>query len=82
MTKTQLNNIINIRLENNKIKIDNMIDKLNLVNPLNVLKRGYALPYKDNKIVDIKNINKNDNLTIKLHNGKIEVNVKEVSHEV
>ena len=78
----KLNNIINIRLENNKIKIDNMIDKLNLVNPLNVLKRGYALPYKDNKIVDIKNINKNDSLTIKLHNGKIEVNVKEVSHEV
>lgn len=78
----KLNSIINIKLENNKIKIDNMIDKLNLVNPLNVLKRGYALPYKDNKIVGIENINKNDNLTIKLHNGKIEVNVKEVSHEV
>jgi len=78
----KLNSIINIKLENKKIKIDNLIDKLNLVNPLNVLKRGYALPYKDNKIVNINDINKNDDLTIKLHNGKIEVNVKEVSHEV
>lgn len=78
----KLNSIINIKLENKKIKIDNLIDKLNLVNPLNVLKRGYALPYKDNKIVSINDINKNDDLTIKLHNGKIEVNVKEVSHEV
>mgnify|MGYP006394107113 CR=1 FL=1 len=59
-----------------------MLDKLNLVNPLNVLKRGYALPYKNDKIVGIEDINKNDLLTIKLHNGKIEVNVKEVLHEV
>ena len=79
----KINSTIYIKLENNKTKLDNMIDKLNLVNPLNILKRGFTLTYKDGKIAkQVSQINKNDELTIKLHDGKIIVNVKEVEHEI
>jgi len=79
----KLNNIVTLKIDNNKTKIENMIDKLNLVNPLNILKRGYALTYKNDKIIkQVSEIKKEDELTIKLSDGNIKVNVKEVSHEI
>ena len=79
----KLNNTVYIKLENNKNKLENMIDKLNLVNPLNILKRGFTLTYKNGKIAkQVSQINKNDELTIKLYDGNIKVNVKEVEHEI
>jgi len=79
----KLNNNIYTKLENKKIELSNMIDKLSLINPLNVLKRGYSLSYKDNHIVkSIKNIKKNDNLKIKFIDGNIVVNVKEINNEI
>ncbi|MBO5095319.1 MAG: exodeoxyribonuclease VII large subunit [Bacilli bacterium] len=79
----KLNNTIYTKLENNKNKLENMIDKLNLVNPLNILKRGFTLTYKNGKIAkQVSQINKNDELTIKLYDGNIKVNVKEVEHEI
>ena len=57
----------------------NIIDKLELINPLSVLKRGYSVTYKDNNIVkDIKNINKDDIICIKLQNGIVESKVIDV----
>jgi exodeoxyribonuclease VII large subunit len=79
----RLNNTINLKLDNNKVKLDNMIDKLNLVNPLNILKRGFTLTYKNDRIVkQVDQINKNDELTIKLYDGNVLVSVKEVEHEI
>ena len=61
------------------IKLNNLIDKLELVNPLGVLKRGYSLTYKDNKIISsINNVKKGDNLILKLHNGEINTTVIDV----
>jgi len=79
----KLNNNINLKLDNNKNKLDNIIDKLNLINPLNVLKRGFSLTYKDDKIIkSVKEIKTNDNLKIKLTDGQVNVIVKETNNEV
>ena len=79
----KLNKNIKIKLDNNINNLTNLIAKLELINPLNVLKRGFSLTYKDNKIVkSVKKINKNDTLKIKLNDGETIVSVEEVKCEI
>ena len=65
-----------------KNKIDyfkNLIDKLELVNPMNVIKRGYSLTYINDKVVkSVKNINKKDNINIKLSDGSISATIIDI----
>ena len=78
-----LNKTINLKLENNKNRLTTLIEKLELVSPLNVLKRGFSLTYKNNKIIkSVKKIKENDILNIKLNDGNIIVNVKEIKNEI
>lgn len=57
-----------------------MIDKLTLVNPLHILKRGFALPYdgEDRVVKSIKNVETNDSIRIKLHDGDLYCQVQEI----
>ena len=56
-----------------------LLNKLNLLNPLNVLSKGYSVVYKDGKsIKDVKNIKKDDEISIRLHKGKINAKVESV----
>jgi len=83
LIETTLNSNILLKLENNKKEINNLLIQLDLLNPLNILKRGYSLTYKNNKIVkSIKNIKEKDNLTIKLSDGNINVVVRSVEDEI
>lgn len=60
-------------------ELGNVIAKLNLLNPLNILDRGYNITYKDNHVVtSIKEIKENDNLNIKMKDGNLKVTVNEV----
>lgn len=60
-------------------ELGNIIVKLNLLNPLNILDRGYNITYKDNHVVTgIKEIKENDNLNIKMKDGNLKVTVNEV----
>lgn len=53
-------------------RLEHMISKLEVLNPLNTLNRGYAIIKKDDKVLSsIKNIKKNDTLTIKLKDGEV-----------
>lgn len=88
--KIQLNNLKNsntllnphLLYKNNITKLNHIIEKLQLVNPLETLKRGYTLTYMDNSIVtDINKIKINDKLTIKFHNGLVKANVEEIKEE-
>lgn len=66
-------------LKNKKNLFINAVDKVELLNPIGVLKRGYGIVYKDKKSINnCKNINVNDELKIKLHDGSLFVNVKEI----
>ena len=56
-----------------------MEKELEKLNPLSVLKRGYNLTYKNDKLIkSIKDISKDDMLTINMHDGKIVVKTCEV----
>jgi len=76
-----LNNIIKNKLDYIKMKFKNNIDKLELLNPLSILKRGYSISYINDKVInDDTKINKNDIILVKTHNKIIDakvVNVKE-----
>ena len=66
--------------KDNIIKLNSLIEKLELINPLGVLKRGYSLTYQDNKLInDIDNIKIDSNITIKMHNGHLNAKVFEIN---
>ena len=60
----------------------NLIEKLEIINPLSVLKRGYSLVYKDKLVKSVKKIKKDDKLNIRLSDGNIDVVVKEINNEI
>lgn len=62
------------------IVLKNIIDKLELLNPLKVLSRGYSITYSDGKVV--KNINDvKDDIVVKVKNGEIKAKVIETKEE-
>lgn len=65
-----------------QIRLENIIDKLNIINPLNTLKRGYTLTYSNDNIVkDIKDIKVGNVIKTRFTNGTVEstvTNIKEV----
>ena len=69
-------------LYNNKLnKTNHLIEKLEILNPLNALKRGYSVTKKDNKcITSIKEIKKDDNINIMINDGEIKAKVMEVKN--
>ena len=71
-----LNNPDNI-INNFNNTYELLINKLNLLNPLNVLSKGYCVVKKDNKCIkDINDINIKDKLNIKLYKGNVDVIVE------
>ena len=64
-------------VEKHQVNLANLLDKLSLVNPLEILKRGFALPYSDNGklIKSIQNVDEKDMITVKLHDGDLNCQV-------
>lgn len=74
----RLNEYINNLIKNQKVRLTNLIEQLKLVNPLNILERGYSLVYKDEKLLNnTKKIKINDTLKIIFFDGELLVQVKE-----
>lgn len=66
-----------------KFKVQNLehiINKLDVLNPMNTIKRGYSIVRKDNKVIsDIKKIKIDDIVNINIRNGIINAKVVEVN---
>lgn len=61
-------------------KLDNIISKLEVLNPMNTLKRGYAITRQNNKVISsIKDIKQKEELTINLKDGTILTKIEKVS---
>ena len=77
-SKIKATNLIKNILEKNKHKEEMMINTLKLVNPLNILNKGYSLVTKEEKIIkDKEEINIEDKINIKLSKGELIAVVKE-----
>jgi exodeoxyribonuclease VII large subunit len=76
---TVLNKYINEILLNKKhlLKLD--LNSLKLLNPVNIMEKGYSLVKIDDKIIkDSKDIKVNDTIDIKLYKGEVIAEVKEI----
>ena len=59
--------------------LDNIISKLEVLNPMNTLKRGYAIVRSKNKVISsIKSVKVKDKISINLKDGNIETEVIKV----
>ncbi len=62
--------------------LEHIVNKLEVLNPMNTLKRGYAIIKKDEKVIsDKQNIEKDDIINITLRDGSVNAQVLEVNHE-
>lgn len=81
--KSELNNLSKMispnmlnRLDKEKIKLENIETKLNLLNPENILKKGYSLTLVDGKIVkSINSVKKGNIIDTKFSDGIIKSEV-------
>lgn len=74
-----LNNPENLYKEK-KVELNNIIEKLKLVNPLNILNRGYTLTYVDDKVItSSKKIKKGNTIKTKFNDGYVISKVEEVT---
>jgi len=56
-----------------------LVNTLKLVNPLGILEKGYSLVTKDKELIkDSNNLNKDDIINIRLHQGEVKAKVEEV----
>lgn len=80
--KEKLLNIINYKLENYNTKLENIKIKLELLNPENILKKGYSVTLLDGKIIkSTKDLKINSKITTRLNDGIIISKVSEIENE-
>lgn len=54
----------------------NLIEKLNLVSPLNILSRGYAIPSQHGQVVNsIQQVKDGENLSVRIEDGELECQI-------
>lgn len=71
-----------ILYENKTKKTNHLIEKLEILNPLNALKRGYSVTKKEDKCISsVNDIEIEDDINIMLKDGKINAKVMEVNYE-
>ena len=60
-------------------RLDHIISKLEVLNPLNTLNRGYAIVKKEDKVLSsIKDVKEDEVITIALKDGNIESKIIKV----
>ena len=65
-----------------KNKLYNIISKLELLNPLNVLSRGYSITYFEGKTLkSVKDVKESDNISVKVLDGVIDAKVIKMKEE-
>lgn len=74
----KITNNINNKLEKQKIKLANLMNKLQLVNPLDILKKGYTLVYQNQKILtDFDKLKSKDTITIRTYQHEFVASIQE-----
>ena len=68
--------------KDNVVCLKNIIDKFELLNPLNILSRGYSITYMNDKALkSVKEVKKDDILKVKLYDGMLEAKVNKIEED-
>lgn len=72
----ELNNLYKSLINLKEKELDFLIEKMIVVNPLNIMKKGYSLVYKDEKLIpSSKELTTGDVIDIKYHDGVVKAKV-------
>jgi len=75
--EANINKSVSLKVVNETKEVDGLINKLILLNPLNILSKGYSLTYLDNVLVkSVNDVKENDEINIKVSDGQIQAIVK------
>ena len=78
-----LNNIMSKIIDNNRNNLNNIITKIELMNPLTILKRGYSITYLNDKVLkDDTKLVKDDLINIKTGKRSIKAQVIDVKENL
>lgn len=73
----KINLLTNTYLENNQVTLNNLIDKLVILNPLSLMNKGYSIVYKDHQIITKTNqLISGDDIRIVLSDGQVDATIK------
>lgn len=82
LCQKSLGDSISKKLDSESNRFTNICDKLSVLSPLNVLKRGYSIvTTEDGRIATTENIESGDQLLITISNGTIKAEVKEICED-
>lgn len=84
LLETKLNNKLRASLKQKQHALAIMIEKLTLLNPLEIMQRGYSITYDEsNEVVkSVQDLQAEDAIIVKLHDGEAACKVKEVRTNV
>lgn len=75
----RLNNYINNLISKYQFSYKIILNKITLLNPLNILEKGYGVVTKDKEIIkSTKKLKPDDEIIVKLYEGKLKALVKEI----
>lgn len=76
----KINDSIKRIIDRNISNVDTLKIKLDLLNPVGILDKGYSIMYKDNKIIkDVNDLGIDDEVNIMVKNGSILANIKDIN---
>lgn len=82
VTQRQLMQATSQIVKDKQQQVAKQMQALDLVSPLNILSRGYALATKDNQVIkSISNINMDDEITLRINDGILSAKVTDIRKE-
>ena len=76
---TKMKNILTNQIQNYKMRFNQELEQLNLVNPLSILQRGYAIVENQNQVItSIQEVELDQMIQIRVSDGQMIAQVKEV----
>lgn len=67
--------------EQKKIVLSHLIEKLDVINPLHILNKGYHLAYEDHQVVKSINDIKSDHLRLRFYDGNVFTKIEKIEKE-
>ncbi len=78
----KLDQNINLLIDSYADRTNHLIEKMTLLNPLNIIKKGYTVVYKENNIIyNVQELKENDQIKIKFSDGSAYANVLKIEKE-
>ena len=82
LTYDRIHNSYDNIIKINENKLANKLDKIILLNPFNIMKKGYGIVYsKDNIISSVKNLQNNDEVEVRLSDGSFSATIQNIKCE-